>query len=200
MKENLHIVLITVILFAAGLFTGVWTQRVKPVPPPPLPFMGEFGDGRSVGGAFPHGAPSSERAREMHQQMEAARPQMEAFRAKMEAIEKSFRSKLDAILKPDQKARLAQVFPQQGLPPKESGNPPSPKEGMRPGPGFMGLVIYKPVLARLTDELHLDAKQQAQAEEFLKQRRQEVLSLVDTTPPPSVTPPARPEDATPPRR
>lgn len=221
MKENLNVVIITVLLFAAGLCTGVWTQRVKPAPPPPIPFMGEF-DGRHGKGAGPAaGMPAVERLREMRQQMEAARPQIEAFRAKMEVIEKSFRSKLEAILKPEQKARLAQVFPQpkppqdrsQGGPgeaagrgePPRAGPPGSPEgEGMRPGhgpmggmagPGFMGWVIYKPALARLSADLGLDAKQQAQAEELFKLRRAELLNLVDTTPPPSVQSPARHEGA-----
>src|SRR5215475_13477773 len=43
MKEQLPIVLITVGLFVAGLLMGIWTQRTRPIPPPPAPVLGEFG-------------------------------------------------------------------------------------------------------------------------------------------------------------
>jgi hypothetical protein len=224
MKENLHVVIITVLLFGAGLFTGVWTQRVKPAPPPPVPFMGEFGGARGHGGEGERALPSPERAREMREQMEAQRPQIEAFQAKMEAIEKAFRARLEAILKPEQKARFAQVLPHpggpQGAPPEgpgrgepPMGGPQGPREGPGMagpghgpaggpgGPGFMGWVVYKPALERLSSELGLDAKQKAQAEELFKQRRAELLNLVDTAPPPSAVPPGGREGAgAPPRR
>jgi hypothetical protein len=44
MKEQFHIVLITVSLFVAGLLMGVWTQKTRPIPPPPAPVLGEFGN------------------------------------------------------------------------------------------------------------------------------------------------------------
>ena len=42
MRGNVLVVLATVTLFVAGLFVGVWTQRSRPVPPPPVGPMGEF--------------------------------------------------------------------------------------------------------------------------------------------------------------
>jgi hypothetical protein len=47
------------------------------------------------------------------------------------------------------------------------------------------MVIYRPVLDRLTTKLNLDDKQHAQLQALLIERRNRLLALVDTTPPPS---------------
>ena len=200
MKENIQIVLITVVLFAAGLFTGVWTQHIKPAPPPPVPFMGQFGGGKGIQGAGRHSMPSPAQIQEMQKRMETMRPQMEAFKKKADEIEAKFHTKMENILKPEQKTKLVPMGRQHGSPEDcfQPGRerfhgsfqamPCGQRMGGIGGPDFVGMIVYKAALARATSELGLDAKQQAQLEDILKQRRGEILNLLDTTPPPFLMP------------
>ena len=56
MRDSLRVILITVALFLSGLLVGIWTQKVRPMPPPPFGPMSEFG-GQSLPG-FPGSAPA----------------------------------------------------------------------------------------------------------------------------------------------
>jgi len=51
---------------------------------------------------------------------------------------------------------------------------------------FIGIVIYKPVLERLSVDLGLDSTQRTQVETFLRERREKLIELIDNTPPPSL--------------
>lgn len=193
MRANVLIVLATVALFVAGLLVGVWTQRSRPVPPPPLGPMGEFSRAQHPvfapasparrtpwfvgGGAGGHGPVSPQ---EIRKQMAILMPQIADFQQKVDAIEQQFRTSFDAILTLDQKQKLDAIT-------KRLASFPDPLPGCAPGMGpiFVSMVIYRPTLEHLSEDLTLDEKQQHRLMELLVQRRDKLLALVDATPPPS---------------
>jgi len=151
MKEQFHIVLITIGLFVAGLLMGIWTQKTKPIPPPPAPVLGEFGavPGPKIttgwsspeAGAFAIQRFSPGHAAaivSMNRNIAALEPKIAAFQSSVEAIEKEFREKLNKLLTPDQQKNLAMIEAEKApisagpggplLPPLQSeiGVPPPP--------------------------------------------------------------------------
>ena len=194
MRGNIVVVLATVALFVAGLFVGVWTQRSRPVPPPPVGPMGEFGQANHPGFAA---APATRRQpwfvggtgqgshppvspQEIRNQISRIMPQIADFQQKVDAIEQRFRTSFDAILTPDQKQELDTIT-------KRLASFPDPLPGCAPGMGpiFVSMVIYRPTLEHLSEDLTLDDKQRQQLLELLTARRNNLLALVDATPPPS---------------
>lgn len=188
MKENIHIVIITLVLFLAGMLTGIWTQKTKATPPPPLPFMGEFAKG-------PHGSMSPKMPEEvsnMKGQGEKQQSAIEGFEQKLTAIMTDARSKIETVLTPEQKTKFAEFQKDHELP-RFGG---MPFRGF-PEPHFAGLFIYKPQIERLATELKLDDGQRARVDEILKARRQAIIDLLDSNPPPSATFGRRPEHSCP---
>ncbi len=193
MKEHLATVLVTLLVFLAGLGTGVLTQKIRPLPPPPLPVMGEFRQ------AEPLALPQRPLARpeEVEQRLAALRPQIEAFRQKLASIEQACRTEIEAALTLEQKERWARerrsgpgepgAEPVRGRVAAPANRPAGPERlGPMPGVDVVPIVIYKPMLEHLTKTLDLNADQQARVEQALRTRRDRVIELVDRTPPPSL--------------
>ena len=189
MRGNLLVILATVALFAAGLFVGVWTQRSRPLPPPPLGVMGEFqGSGRAA--PAPRRAPwfvsgsggggHSINPQELRKKLDVFIPQIADFQQKVDAIEQQFKTAFDAILTPEQKQKLEAIT-------KRLASFPDPLPGCAPGMGpiFVSMVIYRPTYEHLSEDLSLDEKQQHELMDLLTTRRNNLLALVDATPPPS---------------
>ena len=202
MKENFQVALVTVLIFTAGLMVGVWTQRTRPLPPPPFGPMAEF---RLPGPDFRYGPPlflSQTGAShgppdpgEMRRRMAILMPQVEAFRSQVEKIEDDFRNALAAILSPDQLRKLEASGPR----PVYLPGPPGPVRPFDPptgaptqpwagnaNPMFVSIVIYRPLLERLSTVLGLNDRQRQQLRELLLARRTKLIALVDETPPPSL--------------
>jgi len=179
MKEHFVTILTTLAIFLVGLFTGVWTQNIKPLPPPHIPFMGEFGD-------F-HGGPQGDRMREMHEAMVASEPEILAFEGKVNVIVDEYRGKIKAILTKDQLPKMDQfVFEPPNIV-SRAGETHGPMGPPMAGPlRFVGMMIYTPTLTAMPDELPLDEGQKAKVESLLRERREKILALVDTTPLPSI--------------
>ena len=216
MKENLSTIIITVLLFMGGLLTGIWTQKTRPLPPPPMQPWGEFRHGEAHREEADRQRPDRsdphhQQMREMmEQKMASLKPEFEAFHEKMKAIDDSFHKKLLTILNPEQKqkveefrnkARQEQQKPRgedqppgrpdfqqsQGGPPHN--NPPQPPPGGPPGGEenpLLGMILIKPTLEDMTEVLKLDSKQQAELKTILVERRSDLLNLVDKTPPPTI--------------
>lgn len=190
MRDSLRVILITVALFLAGLLVGIWTQKVRPLPPPPFGPMSEFG-GQSLPGfqGPPAGLPPwmqnspnvpPPNPEEIRRRMAILEPQFEAFRKNVDAIEQQFRSSFEAILNPEQKHRF-------GVIKARIANLPDLLPGCGPimGPVFVSMVIYRPLLEHFTEDLGLDDKQQKQLRDLLIDRRNKLITLLDETPPPS---------------
>ncbi len=203
MRDNLRVILITVALFLSGLLVGIWTQKVRPIPPPPFGPMSEFG-GQSISGfpGPPPGLPPWIRnspnepppsPEEIRKRMAVLEPQVEAFRKSVDAIEQQFRSSFEAILNSEQKQKFDVIK-------ARIANLPEllPGCGQIMGPVFVSMVIYRPLLDRFTEDLGLVDQQQKQLKDLLIDRRNKLIALVDETPPPSfklekvLPPPAAP--------
>ena len=190
MRDSLRVILITVALFLSGLLVGIWTQKVRPMPPPPFGPMSEFG-GRSLPrfqglppalppwmNTSPNMPPPS--PEEIRRRMATLEPQFEAFRKNVDAIEQQFRSSFEAILNTEQKHKFEDIK-------NRIANLPDPLPGCGPimGPVFVSMVIYRPLLEHFTEDLGLDDKQQKELKDLLNDRRNKLITLVDETPPPS---------------
>ena len=137
MRGNVLVVLATVALFVAGLFVGVWTQRSRPVPPPPVGPMGEF---QHPAGSMPAPAARSRGSyggngpggrqpispQELRKQLQGIIPQIADFQQKVDAIEQQFRTAFNAILTPEQKQKLDAIT-------KRLASFPDPLPGCAPG-------------------------------------------------------------------
>ncbi len=190
MRGNLLVILATVALFAAGLFVGVWTQRSRPLPPPPVGVMGEFQGSRTAAPPVARRAPwfvsgsgsggHSINPQELRKKLDIFIPQIADFQQKVDAIEQQFKTAFDAILTPEQKQKLDTIT-------KRLASFPDPLPGCAPGMGpiFVSMVIYRPTFEHLSEDLTLDEKQQHQLMDLLMTRRNNLLALVDATPPPS---------------
>jgi len=218
MKEQLPIVLITVGLFVAGLLMGIWTQRTRPIPAPPAPVLGEFGPlvlgkGGFAMERFSPGHPAA--IVTLNKYIAELEPKIREFQGAVAAIEKEFRGKLDKLLTPEQRTKLAAIEAEAApetagpgpLPPPQlelegpgvvpAPPPPPGAEGQRFVVGFhmpfpvggwlmMSMIIYQPSLDHLTSELKLDAAQQAAVKDLMVERRTELLALIDKSPPPTL--------------
>lgn len=185
MKDLLRVSLITLIAFLCGAGVGIWTQRLKPIPPPPIGPFGEIN--------FPSERKrppiSPEKAAELEEATKRLQPEIEAYQKQLDGLEQDFRVKFEALLTPEQHQRLRQI-----LPPHLHPRPPDPRG--RPGHhpqfdgGFFGALtiftIITPAQEMLTRELGLDAGQQAQLKTLLIERRNRFLAFVDANPPPSL--------------
>jgi hypothetical protein len=155
--------------------------------------MGEFGQAHHPGfapvssprrapwfvgnGTSGHGPVSPQ---EIRKRMAILIPQITDFQQKVDAIEQQFRTSFDAILSSEQKQKLDAIT-------KRLASFPDPLPGCAPGMGpiFVSMVIYRPTFEHLSEDLTLDEKQQHQLMDLLTARRNNLLALVDTTPPPS---------------
>jgi hypothetical protein len=192
MSDRLQTIIITVLLFVSGLLIGVWTQRSRPFPPPPIPLMGEF-EGPRVLGEYPHhhshrfereeffgkGRMSPE---EMRTRLAELQPRIKAFQANLANIESDFRKGFDAILTPAQKTKLDQITADRH---RRFDDGPMPGCAGELGTPLIPIVIYRPLLDRMTEMLALTSAQHDQLETLLVERRTRFLKFVDDNPPPS---------------
>lgn len=184
----LLIALATVVVFAAGFFARVWTERQLPLPAP-LPPGGEFSapaSGRPV-----YRGPS--RA-ELAADIERLRPQIQTFRERLGRIDAEFDASLKAILTPAQRERYAERHRHHG---GESRGPHAPNTRpltdqqimmLRDRPLWNALdhISVQMKAADLAKDLQLDDAQRAEVLRLLVRRRDEFLALVDSVPPPSL--------------
>jgi hypothetical protein len=152
----------------------------------------------------------------MNKNIAELEPKIREFQGAVDSIEKEFRGRLDKVLTPEQRTKLASIEREEApesagpgrLPPPQfeiEGQgvvpaPPSPQgaeEGQRFVVGFhtpfpvggwlmMSMIIYQPSLGHLTRELKLDSSQQAAVKELMVERRTELLGLIDKNPPPTL--------------
>ncbi len=187
MSDRLSTIFITIVLFVAGLLVGIWTQRSKPVPPPPMALMGEV---PQVLGEIPHrhhhyfhiGDESRVDPELMRRRLEELEPQIRAFQTNVSNIEGDFRKQLNLVLTPAQRTELANMISEHHVRHSDGPMPGCAGELGRP---LVPLVIYRPLLDRMTERLKLSSSQHDQVEALLRQRRTQFLSFVDDNPPPT---------------
>jgi hypothetical protein len=196
MRQPIIIALATVLVFAAGFLSGLFTERHRPLPRPPLHWGGEFNRPRGPmegPGGWHREQPFNRAA--LIAQVRALRPQLEAFQARMNEIDAQFNRGFDAILTPDQRAHRSEFLKRRSLQEsreKESAGAPLTDDQI------MKLVREQPVRTILWDVViplrldfltriyKLDDAQRESLRGLLKERRDRVLELIDSSPPPSV--------------
>jgi len=187
MRDRFLATLLTIAVFATGFGAGLWYERHRPVPPPPGPFMGEYGARRPG----THVAPPANRA-QLLEQIEAIRPQMEAFKARINDIYGQFDRDMDTVLNDEQKAVYGKKFKATRTfgPPPDVGAGAEPLSDeqierlmQRPFRTLAYFVVVPMTLDRMTNELKLDDGQREKVRDFLRVRREKFIELVDSSPP-----------------
>lgn len=195
MRQFVVVAAITLIGFAAGSAAGMWYERHRPLPPPPVPFMGEF-HGRGPRNASQKGkAPMPINRADLIKRIASLQPQLESFQHGTEAIDRQFDRDFDLILNPDQKAKHAQRMddPRRHREKKktDSTKPLSDDQinfMMRDQADWtvVSYVVIPFRLDYLTREYKLDDDQREKTRVLLRTRRGQFFELVDSSPPPSV--------------
>jgi hypothetical protein len=107
MRTPLALALFTAAGFGVGLGAGYWmASTCKPMPPPASMFS-EFRDITRAGPSLASSRP--EFWREINAELEKLRPELDAFRKKLDAIDGEFGAEFEAILKPEQRQKLADM-------------------------------------------------------------------------------------------
>lgn len=188
MKERVVTAFVTILIFGAGFGVGLWAGRQRPLPPPPMHLMDEFGAGRSnSGGAFQR--EPIDRAR-LASQIELLGPQIKVYQARIAEIDDDFERDLKGILRPDQQAiRAERLRRRQERMAQADHRPFSDEEIWRlqqPPQRLFRMVVLSRELDEMTQDLKLDEAQRGRVLDLLRQRREKFLSLVDQVPSPSV--------------
>jgi hypothetical protein len=190
MKDRVLAVLLTLAVFSAGFLSGLWTERHRPFPAPPGPFMGEFG-----ARAQPqHRAPVVNRA-QLLEQIETLRPAMESFRRNVADIYSEFDRDIEPVLTAEQRDIYEKRFrAHRGFGPQPE---PEPGDGLlsdeqieqlmqRPFRTMAYFIVIPMTLERMSSELKLDEPQREKLKDLLRVRREKFIELLDSVPPPSL--------------
>lgn len=199
MKQRFLTVVLTLALLGAGFGTGIWTERHRPLPPPPIAFMGEMGKGGPVAAGAP-AAGQVDRA-ELVAEITRIRPQIDHFRQQLDGIESGFEHDLQGLLTPAQRTAYATLKtrpgaahegPVMGPVSKVTGTarPLSAEQiaqlQQRPVFHVVDMVVVSMRLDWLVQELNLDVAQRARVQALLQERRGKFLALTDSAPLPSL--------------
>lgn len=203
--NRLPIAVLTVMVFGAGYAARLWTERDRPVPPPPEAIGTEFtrpavnpaAEKRGRDGRDWKGQPVVNRAT-LASDIEKARPKIEAYRKQMHQLDADFDRDLMALLSPDQQQKFIQRQKrnQERRVTREAAEaadqtPLSDEQILRlqqvPLFNVLWSITITARLERLTRDLKLDSAQQERARELLLARRDRFLALVDSSPPPTVS-------------
>jgi hypothetical protein len=200
MKARLLISLLVLLVLAVGFGAGMWTERQRPVPPPPATLMAELAvpakrltTAAAVMKPIPL-QPAVNRA-QLASEIERMKPQIEAFRERLELIEADFDAAFGEILRPAQRERFVEAQRQMAearakVSPIGLAPPLSTEQILRlqdrPAYSVLNMVVPEMKLDWLTRSLGLDAAQQEQTRALLRERRVKFIALLDETPPPSL--------------
>jgi hypothetical protein len=193
MKQRLFVALTSVLFFMAGIVGGMWIERHRPLPPPPLGLGSEFFHGKPGSDYFPGRNHPFDRA-ELIARVQSIQPQLEAFQAQMKQIDAEFDREIDPVLTPEQRTQRAEHLKRHASGnqwPKENGPRLTDAEIIdllreRPARTILWDVVIPFRLDFLVREYHLDDAQREKVRTLLKERRDKILELVDRSPPPSV--------------
>ena len=151
----------------------------------------------------------------MNRNIAELEPKIREFQGAVDSTEKEFRGKLDKLLTPEQRKRLASIEAEEAPETAEAGAAPPPPHAFEgrgatpplpfpPGDGnprflarfrapfpvggwlVMSMIVYQPSLEHLTSELKLDPAEQAAVKQLMVERRTDLLTLIDKSPPPTL--------------
>jgi hypothetical protein len=203
--NRLLIAVLTVMVFGAGYAARLWTERDRPVPPPPEAIGSEFtrppaphpADKKSPEAKEHKNEPVVNRAT-LVTDIEKARPKIEAYRKQLQQLDADFDHQLMGILTPEQQAKYIQRQKRN----QERRVTREAREAADPTPlsdeqilrlqqvplfNVLWSVTITARLERLHRDLKLEPAQQDRVRELLLVRRERFLALVDSSPPPTVS-------------
>ncbi|HTZ22344.1 MAG TPA: hypothetical protein VMC06_15785 [Opitutaceae bacterium] len=215
MRTPLGLVALTVAGFGAGLGAGYWMSHTCTPMPPPASVFSEFRDITRAGPSLASTRPELWREinaelEKLRPEMDAFRKKIQAidgeFITRFETIlQPEQRQKLADLQKRRDPGREASKGREPGKEPAPAAkpaaapaseapksNPPAPRSERAPrviyeSDGLVSQMVFLPMtVERFTQQLGLDATQQAKLRELLLVRRTKFLELVDATPPPSL--------------
>ena len=189
MKQRLIVAIFTTAVFCIGYFAGTWREGARPLPPPPGLVGAEF--------AHPRQPETAWRERPINRadlikRIDSIKPQLDAFRSQMMVIEDGFMHDVNQLLTPDQRKYHEEHAKKRPSSPKESGPPLSDEEVAnllfeQPAHNLLWDVVLGMRLDSLTRDYRLDDTQREIVRALLKERREKVIVLIDSSPPPSVS-------------
>jgi hypothetical protein len=204
MKQRAIVALLTVLIFGAGFGAGLWSERHRPLPPPPAPLMGEFTSAQPADKnvqaaekkAIQATAPKPYNRAQLVADIEKLRPQIDAYRAQLETLDRDFDAAFTQVLNPEQRQILdaRRVRDQKRRADFESKALATPmpltedeilRLRQRPFEIAFWKVSITGWLEQTTKDFKLDAAQQAAVRTLLLTRRDKFLALVDSIPPPT---------------
>jgi hypothetical protein len=196
MKQRLLIAFLTIVVFGAGYFGGVWTERHScKVPPPPPRLLSELSSKPNAGNVAKQPAPAPNVA-DLANQIAKLRPQIDAFRARMEEIDREMDQDIDTILTPQQHQTFQGMIRYYAdVRAKEDADltrpvPLTPQEitelQQKPLYKMLAIVVVPMRLEWNARELKLDEEQREKLRHVLEARRAKFLALVDSLPPPTL--------------
>jgi hypothetical protein len=193
MNRRILVALSTAAIFLAGYATGVWHENNQPLPTPPVTVGAEFGHSKLSYPFATHRDHPINR-KELVARIQDLKPQLEEFRSKLIAIDQSFTVEFKKLLTDEQLMRFEDRAKRRELS-RSKGN----KHGTLlsdaeiealmwelPARNLIGEVVLPLRLDMLSREYKLDDNQKTRTNDLLKQRRTLVLTLIDSSPPPSV--------------
>lgn len=201
MTQRWVIPLLVAVAFSAGFMARLWTERDRSLPLAPTPGAEFVRETTSAGSDAPTApatapAPGLDRAK-IIAEMEKVRPQIDVYRKRIDEIRIEFDDRFVALLNPTQRAHWEERQKMHAAnrlkreAEEASGTPLSDQqiESLRRQPLWNALwnVAINWRLDFLCKEYRLDETQRAETCSLLKTRREKFLSLVDSTPPPSIS-------------
>jgi Spy/CpxP family protein refolding chaperone len=191
MKQRLIVALFTIVVFCAGYYAGVWSDQKRPLPPPPASVGGEFVRARQTETQLWRDRPIN-RA-ELIKEVESLKPQLDEFRSRLAGFDAEFWRDFGQLLTPEQRSMYEQHSKKKGQSgPSESGPPLTDDEleNLRyelPAHDLLTYVVVGIRLDSLTQVYRLDDAQREKVRSLLKDRRDKVIALIDSSPSPSVS-------------
>lgn len=190
MTQRVFVGVLTVVVFVAGYFTRVLTDREKPVPAPPADLVREMQ--RASGDAGGKPGETSERAK-IVEEIQKLKPQIEAYSAHVQEIYAEYDKEFALLLTPAQREKFVinQKKRADSINKRITDRRPLSDEELiryrdRPLTDIYRMVTVTTSHEWMTKEYGLDAAQQAATRQLLSIRRNKFVALFDATPHPSI--------------
>ena len=193
MTQRVFVALLTVVIFLAGYAARVWTESEprQIVPPAPAALAKEYVR-TSASGSDRKGDHQLDRAK-LLAEIQKLRPQIEAYSTQVDEIYAEFDREFTQILSPAQREKfLADRKKRAERDAKRLADrsPLSDEEIQRakdrPLTSIYWNVVVMPHVDWMTKEYSLDPAQQTQLRTLLALRRNKFITLLDSTPHPSI--------------
>ncbi len=190
MRQFLLVAFIRIVGFAAGSAAGIYFERHQPLPPAPGSLGAELGGHRPP--PLGYGGKPFDRSW-LKSELAKLGPQMEDYKRKVDEIDAEFETSLATLVTPEQ-MRVHTEALRKRMERNRTGV--SEPEVMTDDQisrvlqwssyQVLRTVVIEFRLQDLTREMKLTDEQQAKVHQLLRHRRDEMIALVDSVPPPSV--------------